>query len=103
MKTTIKKFAIGACMASAIAASAAETSQQQFRRVSDEYLDKVYFPYQPTAGTLSGYHQYDTQLEDFSPKGIAAEAVALKSFETRIAAIPAAGLDQVARGDRELV
>ncbi|MGA2250829.1 DUF885 domain-containing protein [Terracidiphilus sp.] len=90
-------------MASAIAASAAETSQQQFRRVSDEYLDKVYFPYQPTAGTLAGYHQYDTQLEDFSPKGIAAEAVALKSFETRIAAIPAAGLDQVARGDRELV
>jgi uncharacterized protein (DUF885 family) len=104
MKPTIKKFAIGACMASAIAAStAAETPQQQFQRASDEYLDKVYFLYAPTAGTLAGYHQYDTQLEDFSPKTIAAEVAGLKSFEARIAAIPATGLDQVSRGDRELV
>ncbi|WP_058188182.1 DUF885 domain-containing protein [Terracidiphilus gabretensis] len=104
MKSTIKQFAIAACMASAIATSAAaETAQQQFQRASDDYLDKVYFPYQPTGGTLSGYHQYDTQLEDFSPKTIAAEVAALKSFEARIAAIPAAGLDQVSRGDRELV
>ena len=91
-------------MASAIAASAAsETAQQQFQRVSDEYLDKVYFPYQPTAGTLAGYHQYDTQFEDFSPKTLAAGADALKSMEARIAAIPAADLDQASRGDRELV
>ena len=91
-------------MASAIAASiAAQTAQQQFQRASDEYLDKVYFPYQPTAGTLSGYHQYDTQYEDFSPKTIAAEIAALKSFEARVAAIPVAELDQVSRGDRELV
>ena len=104
MKSMIKKFALGACMASAIAASvAAETAQQQFQRASDDYLDKVYFPYQPTAGTLSGYHQYDTQYEDFSPKTIAAEVAALKSFEARVAAIPAAELDQVSRGDRELV
>jgi uncharacterized protein (DUF885 family) len=91
-------------MSSAIAASAAaETAQQQFQRVSDEYFDKVYFPYQPTAGTLAGYHQYDAQLEDFSAKTIAAEVAALKSFEARVAAIPSAGLDQVSRGDRELV
>jgi uncharacterized protein (DUF885 family) len=91
-------------MASAIAASsAAETAQQQFQRVSDEYFDKVYFPFQPTSGTLAGLHQYNSQLEDFSQKSIAAEVSALKSFETRVAAIPAAGLDQTARGDRELV
>jgi uncharacterized protein (DUF885 family) len=104
MKSTIKKFAMGACMASTIAAlAAAESAQQQFQRASDEYFDKVYFPYQPTAGTLAGYHQYDTQLEDFSPKTLAAEVAALKSFEAHIAAIPDAGLDQVSRGDRELV
>jgi uncharacterized protein (DUF885 family) len=91
-------------MTSAItAAAAAETAQQQFQRVSDEYFDKVYFPYQPTAGTVAGYHQYDAQLEDFSPKTIAAEAAALRGFEARVAAISAAGLDQVSRGDRELV
>ena len=27
-------------------------------------FDQAYFPYQPTAGTLAGFHQYDTQLED---------------------------------------
>ena len=91
-------------MASAIAASASkETWNAQFQHVSDEYFDKVYFPYQPTAGTLAGYHQYDAQLEDFSSKGIDAEVAALKDFETRVAAIPAAGLDPVSRGDRELV
>jgi uncharacterized protein (DUF885 family) len=91
-------------MASAFAASsAAETAQQQFQRVSDEYFDKVYFPFQPTAGTMVGYHQYNDQLEDFSQKTIEAEVAAQKSFETRVEAIPAAGLDQTARGDRELV
>ncbi len=91
-------------MASAIAAStAAQTAQQQFQRASDEYFDKVYFPYQPTAGTLAGYHQYDTQFEDFSAEAIAAEVAALKSIDARIAAIPVNGLDQVSRGDRELV
>jgi hypothetical protein len=36
------------------------------------------------AGTQVGYHQYDTQLEDFSRKNIDAEIAALKSFEKRI-------------------
>jgi uncharacterized protein (DUF885 family) len=91
-------------MASAFTAlAAAETAQQQFQRVADEYFDKLYFPYQPTAGTMVGYHQYDTQLEDFSQKTIEAEVAALKSLEGRVEAIPAAGLDQTTRGDRELV
>ena len=90
-------------MSSALAASAAESVQQQFQKASDEYFDKVYFPYQPTAGTLAGYHQYDTQIEDFSRRSIEAEAAAQRSFEARIAAIPASGLDQTARGDRDLL
>lgn len=104
MKRTLRKVAFGACMISTIAGSAAaETAQQQFQRVSDEYFDQVYFPYEPSAGTLTGYHQYDTQLEDFSRQTLDAEVAALKGFETRLAVIPPAGLDQVSRGDRELV
>jgi uncharacterized protein (DUF885 family) len=61
--------------------------------------------YQPTVGTQAGYHQYDTQLEDYSRKNIEAEIAALKDFEKRIEAIhPDAGAaDFVPRSDREIV
>jgi uncharacterized protein (DUF885 family) len=91
-------------MTAAITAHAAnESTQQQFQIVSDEYLDQVYFPAAPTVGTLSGYHQYDTQLEDYSRKTIETQIAALHRFETRVAAIPASSLDETTRGDREMV
>ena len=65
-------------MSSAITGYAAnENGKQRFQKVSDEYLDQVYFHYGPTGGTLAGYHQYDAQLEDFSRKSIDAEISAL--------------------------
>ena len=93
-------------MLSAITARAAkETWKQQFQTVSDEYLDQVYFHYAPTNGTLAGYHQYDTQFENFSRKSIDAEITALKVFEKRVEAIHSdpAALDLTTRGDREMV
>ena len=93
-------------MLSAITARAAkETWKQQFQTVSDEYLDQVYFHYAPTNGTLAGYHQYDTQFEDFSRKSINAEITALKVFEKRVEAIhsDSAALDLTTRGDREMM
>ena len=81
----------------------AENAKTAFAAASDEYFDKLYFPTQPTLGTLTGYHQYDAQLEDFSRKNIDANISALHSFEQRIAAIPPASLDQTTRADRELV
>ena len=80
-----------------------QTGQQQFQRASDEFFDQVYFPNQPTQGTMAGYHQYDAQLEDYSRRSIDAGIAALRRFETRIAAIPPAELDQTTRGDREIV
>ncbi len=99
-------LAIGVFMASAISAHAnKETWQQEFARVSDEYFDQVYFRYAPTQGTLVGYHQYDTRLEDNSRKNIDAEIAALKSFQRRIEAIHSdpAALDFISRSDREIV
>ena len=80
-----------------------KAAQEQFQRASDEYFDQVYFPYQPTGGTVTGYHQYDTKLEDLSSGSIDAEVSALKNFEKRISAIPVASLDQTTRGDRQMV
>src|ERR1022692_4426317 len=106
MKKIAALAVLGVCMLSAITARAAkETWKQQFQTVSDEYLDQVYFHYAPTNGTLAGYHQYDTQFEDFSRKSINAEITALKVFEKRVEAIhsDSAALDLTARGDREMM
>ena len=82
-----------------------ENWKHQFEKVSNEYLDQVYFHYAPTQGTLAGYHQYDTQLEDYSHKNIDAEIAALKVFEKRVEAIrPGVFADDfVPRSDREMV
>jgi len=106
MKNTLMLLALGACMTAANSASAANPAiQQQFQRVSDEYFDQVYFPNQPTVGTLTGYHQYDTQLEDYSRKNIDAYIAALHDFEKRVEGIPGApeNLDETTRGDRDMV
>jgi uncharacterized protein (DUF885 family) len=106
MKKIVTLIAMGACMSSAITGFAAsENWKQQFQKVSDEYLDQVYFHFGPTNGTLAGYHQYDAQLEDFSRKNIDAEIAALKVFEKRIEGIhaDAAALDETTRGDRAMV
>ncbi len=104
MKNALMLLALGACMSTFISAHAAnDATMQQFQKVSDEYFDKVYFPNQPTVGTLTGYHQYDTQLEDYSRKKIDTWVADLVYFERRIESIPAAGLDETTRGDREMV
>ena len=93
-------------MSSAIVAHAAnEDWKQQFQKVSDDYFDQVYFHYSPTVGTLTGYHQYDTQLENESQKSIDAEIAALRNFEKRFAAIHPnqAPANFVQRSDREIV
>lgn len=90
-------------MTIAAARAEKETAQQQFLQASDEYFDQVYFPRQPTAGTMAGYHQYDAKLEDFSRTSINAEVIALNEVEERVSAIPPASLDQTTRADRELV
>jgi len=106
MNRIAAQIAIGVFMASTMTADAAkENWKQQFRKVSDEYFDQVYFHYAPTNGTQVGYHQYDAQLEDYSRENIDAEIAALKSFEKRIEAIrlDAATADLVLRSDREIV
>jgi uncharacterized protein (DUF885 family) len=106
MNKSFALLAMGACMSSAISGHAAnENWKQQFEKVSNEYFDQVYFHYGPTNGTLTGYHQYDAQLEDYSRRSIDAEIAALKVFETRIEAIhpDAAAADFVPRSDREIV
>ena len=104
MNRIIATIAIGVCIFARTEA-AAEDWKQQFAKTSDEYFNQVYFHYAPTQGTLTGYHQYDGQLENYSRKNIEAEIAALKVFEERFQAIkpgPSAE-DFVQRSDREIV
>ncbi len=94
----------GAMMMSSMAATAqSKDAKQAFLHASDAYFDEVYFPFQPTNGTLAGYHQYDAKLEDLSAASRTAEIAALHRAEQRVEAIAPAALDQPTRADRDLV
>src|SRR5579859_8157846 len=56
------------------------SSDAAFRKLADRYFDEVYFKFNPTAGTASGFHQYDTQFEDLSSQTIGAQVGALHRF-----------------------
>jgi len=103
LATCIPAILGASILSSSIVPATAQDANKHFVEASDAYLDQVYFPYQPTAGTTAGYHQYDSKLEDFSQKNITSEIAALHAFEKRVEAVPADSLSQVARGDRELV
>src|ERR1700743_786085 len=75
-----------------------------FEHDSDEYLDQVYFPYQPAQGTMAGYHQYDEKLEDLGQASINAEISALQKFEKRFEEMRRkASFDLTTRGDCDIV
>ena len=77
MNEAIATCILGALILSAThSAAATQDGNKAFTDVSNSYLDEVYFPYQPTSGTLAGYHQYDAKLEDFARKNIDAEIAA---------------------------
>jgi uncharacterized protein (DUF885 family) len=54
----------------------------------DRFFDDVYFKFNPTTGTSTGFHQYDALLEDYSKDGIDAQVRALHSAEKQFSALP---------------
>ncbi len=69
----------------------------------NSYFDTVYLPYNPTAGTSAGLHQYDSKLENYSHANIQAQTAALQKYAQKVEAFPAAGLSQWDQGDREFL
>jgi uncharacterized protein (DUF885 family) len=81
----------------------ADGAVQTFAFLSDQYFTDVYFHFSPTAGTTVGFHQYDTQLEDYSPATIQKQVAALHEYEKKIAAIDPAALDASIASDRDIL
>jgi uncharacterized protein (DUF885 family) len=97
----------GGVMASLVPGASAQpgasNSAQDLTTLAEQYFDQAYFKYAPTNGTLTGFHQYDTQLEDYTRAGVDAEVATLHEFEKKFAAFPASQLDVKSQDDLELL
>ena len=50
--------------------------------LTDRFFDEYLFKFYPTQGTAAGFHQYDSQLEDYSSAGVRQRAQVLHQFES---------------------
>src|SRR5262249_35275298 len=62
-----------------------QAKPQSLDQLADRYFDES-FKFNPTAGTAAGFHQYDTQLEDYSRATIDKQIAMLKGFQKQFAA-----------------
>lgn len=81
----------------------ADGATQTFEVLSNQYFDEFYFKTAPSAATAVGYHQYDTQLEDYSAAATAKQVAGLHDWLAKIEAIPGDGLDAPVAADREIL
>ena len=81
----------------------ADDPQVAWNALADEYFDKIYFKFGPTAGTSAGLHQYDSLLENYSRARIEEQIRALHGFEARVEAFNPQGLSEIETADREIL
>ena len=66
------------------APASAPAFDAQYDRLVDQYFDE-YFKFHPTEGTSAGFHQYDSQLEDFSRASLDRDLAFLKEYQQKFA------------------
>jgi uncharacterized protein (DUF885 family) len=101
-----KTIVASCCLAVGLAwatTARAEEPTAQWNALVDEYLDKVYFPLNPTTATLDGVHNYDSEIEDYSRAGVGAQDKKLHDFVARMEQFPAEGLRPVDAADRQIL
>jgi uncharacterized protein (DUF885 family) len=96
-------FAGMAYLADHARAQSPGNGDSEFVKLADRYLDQYYFPFNPTSGTNAGFHQYDSQLEDYSRSGINRQIALLKDFEQQVDRTDPAKLSLQQSTDRQLV
>jgi uncharacterized protein (DUF885 family) len=88
---------------SAMPASDSANNDKVFNSLADQYFDKYYFKFNPSAGTAAGFHQYDSQLEDYSKASLDQQITTLKNFQKVIAKIDPLQLSAATQVDHTLV
>ncbi len=81
---------------------AANATVAEYNRLVDQFFD-AYFSLNPSVATADGFHQYDTQLEDYSRAGVEKAVASANEFKAKFEKINAADLPAEMQGDRELV
>ena len=82
--------------------TAATRASAEFAKLVDDYFD-FHFQYHPTEATAAGFHQYDTQLEDYSRAAVDAEAAKLKAMQARLDGVDPAQLSREDADDLALL
>jgi len=85
-----------------LCSSVAFAQSPAFDKLVDDYFD-FSFHFHPTAATAAGFHQYDTQLEQFSRSSVEAETAGLKQWRDKVAAFPKAALPEESAADLDLI
>jgi uncharacterized protein (DUF885 family) len=77
-------------------------AESAFNTLVDQYFD-FYFNVNPTTATQTGFHQYDSQLEDLSRAGVEFEVAGLEKFRKQFSAIQRSALSEGSAGDFDVV
>jgi uncharacterized protein (DUF885 family) len=107
MLVLVRGLACAALVSSTVVLSfaspkATEAKPSRFEKLVDDFFDNAYFNFRPTEGTAVGFHQYDSQLEDYTKAGIDKNIAALRSYRSKIeAGKPKAGTIEVS--DQDLI
>ena len=105
MKTILSSLALAvAALAPTLQAQhvKADGAPQTFHFLTEQYFAD-YFKFNPTMGTSEGFHQYDSELEDYSAAGTAAEIAMLHGYEKKLAVIDPAALDAPEAADFQIL
>jgi uncharacterized protein (DUF885 family) len=79
-----------------------QTASASWNRLVDEFFDG-YFDINPTQGTQSGFHQYDSKLEDYSKAAVDKQVAWDTQWLERLGKFDAKSLSLEERQDYELV
>ncbi len=77
-------------------------ASSDWNRLVDSYFDD-YFKLYPTQGTAAGFHQYDSELEDYSRKGVDNQIAFAKNYLGRLESFDSKALPLEERQDYQLV
>jgi len=77
-------------------------ANKSFLKQSDNYL-RSYLAFKPVYASTIGYHHFDGELPDYSPKSIEAELVRIEGFRQALANLPAGDLDSYNLTDWEIL
>ncbi len=79
-----------------------QTADQNFNMIADSFFDDM-FNLDPTWATASGFHEHDTELENYSAEFFAARVAGLKSYLEVLQALDPKTMSPINRHDREIL